>query len=297
MLLIICLVLGVIFYFLPAFIASSKKHPNAMAIAVLDLFLGWTFLGWVIALVWAFTGQSRNEISQDQLDILEATNPTAYQALLRKQDERAAQANKSRLVAVFSVLGFFVVIGVLGSLGSRTPAPSATDTIATATPEASIIPATLQRPETTPDSVNVPSPTPEAEVRVERAQPVQPEQTIVIPDPNDEQATLAMNYLQDRLGKPHVKSVWFDVKTDSFVWVGPKYGKKGVDETRPVLKRGLARLLQGKGAVIIRGLLSLELAAPAPDLILTFTAACLGQADQYQGRDSRPPLATPDEEK
>ena len=40
-------------YFAPAIVAHSRKHRQSLAIAVLNLFLGWTILGWVIALVWA----------------------------------------------------------------------------------------------------------------------------------------------------------------------------------------------------------------------------------------------------
>ena len=40
-------------YFVPAFIATSKKHPNEVAIIVLNAVAGWTFLGWVGSLVWA----------------------------------------------------------------------------------------------------------------------------------------------------------------------------------------------------------------------------------------------------
>jgi hypothetical protein len=39
-------------------------------------------------------------------------------------------------------------------------------------------------------------------------------------------ATIAMNWLQDTLSKPHVRSVWYDAATDSFCWIGPKYGKQ-----------------------------------------------------------------------
>jgi len=38
-------------YFLPAIVASGKNHFNG--ILLLNLFLGWTFVGWVGALVWA----------------------------------------------------------------------------------------------------------------------------------------------------------------------------------------------------------------------------------------------------
>jgi hypothetical protein len=45
--------LAVAFYFLPALVASHRKHPNTNAIAVLNLLLGWSLIGWVVALVWA----------------------------------------------------------------------------------------------------------------------------------------------------------------------------------------------------------------------------------------------------
>ena len=48
------LLLGVLFYFLPS-IVGHNKH-NAGAIFVLNLLLGWTIIGWAIAMVWALTG-------------------------------------------------------------------------------------------------------------------------------------------------------------------------------------------------------------------------------------------------
>jgi hypothetical protein len=43
-------------YLLPTFIAGWRRNPRTTAIFVLNIFLGWTFLGWVAALVWAFAG-------------------------------------------------------------------------------------------------------------------------------------------------------------------------------------------------------------------------------------------------
>lgn len=43
------LILGL--YFIPSYIARNKH--NADAIMVLNLLLGWTLIGWVIALIWA----------------------------------------------------------------------------------------------------------------------------------------------------------------------------------------------------------------------------------------------------
>lgn len=53
---LVCLVLV---YFLPSIAVSRigkfKGHPQAEAIIILNVLLGWTFLGWVVALVWAAT--------------------------------------------------------------------------------------------------------------------------------------------------------------------------------------------------------------------------------------------------
>ncbi len=42
-----------IFYFLPFAIAFNKRRANTGAIFALNLFLGWSLIGWVLALVWA----------------------------------------------------------------------------------------------------------------------------------------------------------------------------------------------------------------------------------------------------
>lgn len=40
-------------YFLPTIVGWNKR--NSGAILTLNLLLGWTFIGWVVALVWAMT--------------------------------------------------------------------------------------------------------------------------------------------------------------------------------------------------------------------------------------------------
>ncbi len=37
-------------YFAPTIIASARQHPQFGSILVINLFLGWTFIGWVVAL-------------------------------------------------------------------------------------------------------------------------------------------------------------------------------------------------------------------------------------------------------
>ena len=55
----------VFLYFLPTWIALGRKHRNSAAIVVLNIFLGWTFLGWVIALIWAFTDNTKEQKSKE----------------------------------------------------------------------------------------------------------------------------------------------------------------------------------------------------------------------------------------
>lgn len=54
-------VIGMVFttYLFPTLVALGRKKKNSAAIGVLNLFLGWTFLGWVVALVWAFTHETQ----------------------------------------------------------------------------------------------------------------------------------------------------------------------------------------------------------------------------------------------
>ena len=43
-------------YFLPTIVASHRRHPSTIGIFILNLFLGWSLIGWVVGLVWACSG-------------------------------------------------------------------------------------------------------------------------------------------------------------------------------------------------------------------------------------------------
>ncbi len=45
--------LGFVMYFLPTIIALARSKRDIMAILLLNLFLGWSVIGWIVALVWA----------------------------------------------------------------------------------------------------------------------------------------------------------------------------------------------------------------------------------------------------
>ena len=42
-------------YFLPAIIAFVRGHHSRVGIFLLNLLLGWSGLGWIVALIWSLT--------------------------------------------------------------------------------------------------------------------------------------------------------------------------------------------------------------------------------------------------
>ena len=42
-------------YFIPSMVAVMRGHPNTAPILTVNIFLGWTLIGFVVALAWAFT--------------------------------------------------------------------------------------------------------------------------------------------------------------------------------------------------------------------------------------------------
>lgn len=46
---------GFFIYFTPTIVALVRHKRNTLSIFLLNLFLGWTLIGWIVALVWAST--------------------------------------------------------------------------------------------------------------------------------------------------------------------------------------------------------------------------------------------------
>jgi hypothetical protein len=55
---------GLAIYFLPAIIANKRSHPSSTAITLVNFFLGWTFIGWIVCFVWALSGDHQAIILQ-----------------------------------------------------------------------------------------------------------------------------------------------------------------------------------------------------------------------------------------
>lgn len=54
------IIIALVIYFLPSIIGYN--HKNANSICLLNLFLGWTFIGWVVAIIWAVSNDKKEPI-------------------------------------------------------------------------------------------------------------------------------------------------------------------------------------------------------------------------------------------
>jgi hypothetical protein len=56
---VVLVLLALAAYMLPTIVAGSRHHPNTAPVLVLNLLLGWTLVGWAVALAWALTAIER----------------------------------------------------------------------------------------------------------------------------------------------------------------------------------------------------------------------------------------------
>lgn len=52
-------------YIIPSFIANKRKHHNKIPIFLTNILLGFTIIGWIVALIWSFTNPPHNNIKSD----------------------------------------------------------------------------------------------------------------------------------------------------------------------------------------------------------------------------------------
>lgn len=56
---------GAALYFLPLIISLRRGGTSKVGVGLVNLFFGWTVLGWVAALIWAYTDRTQNQIERE----------------------------------------------------------------------------------------------------------------------------------------------------------------------------------------------------------------------------------------
>jgi hypothetical protein len=52
---------GLAVYLIPSIVATARHHHNSLSILLLNIFFGWSGLGWIGALIWACTTTSQEK--------------------------------------------------------------------------------------------------------------------------------------------------------------------------------------------------------------------------------------------
>ncbi len=92
----VLVVISFLFYFLPSIIGEKKK--NATSIFLLNFFLGWTFIGWVVAIVWAVSKDNPDktiiiESKKSVTDQLKSLKELYEDGTLTKEEFDSQKAN------------------------------------------------------------------------------------------------------------------------------------------------------------------------------------------------------------
>lgn len=66
-------------YFLPTIEAKLNNHTSVASLGLLNLFLGWTFIGWVAAYIWAFKKPAEVVIAAPTAQPIAETDPAPPQ--------------------------------------------------------------------------------------------------------------------------------------------------------------------------------------------------------------------------
>ena len=88
----ITLALLITIYMFPAYLAHSRGHRNSDSIATFNLFLGWTFIGWISALIWAQNDFDRSRKKETPYQMLkpyikQLKNSKAFKSFMLKVKE------------------------------------------------------------------------------------------------------------------------------------------------------------------------------------------------------------------
>ena len=90
----------IVAYLLPTIVAAARSKDNLLAIAALNILLGWTLLGWVVSLVWALT--------KDRETVLQ-TKPKPGVVSVSESEARLSRARVwIAVVAVCAIFGFWL---------------------------------------------------------------------------------------------------------------------------------------------------------------------------------------------
>ena len=84
-------------YFLPAIIADHRKRHDILTLALFNACMGWTVVGWLLALYWAHVPNPPASLAREVTAKRKLIRMTAFStALMARIDRRAAKQDGAR---------------------------------------------------------------------------------------------------------------------------------------------------------------------------------------------------------
>jgi hypothetical protein len=154
-------------YFAPWLLAVLRRHHNAGAIFIINLFLGWTLLGWIVALVWSMTAV-QPRFQRNAFAGKAETNPAGIR-LLANECPRVSLAGGVPAPETFGILRVIAVLFFVALIVGYAAIHSKTNP----TPVAVMIPSgtlDMHNPNT-PAGANFPSSTQGEKPKAEKPKP------------------------------------------------------------------------------------------------------------------------------
>lgn len=85
------LILILVAYFLPTLFAVVRFRNNTLAIFTLNLFAGWTLIGWVVALVWSVAREDKPVVVEQKVAGVPALKKSKSCPMCAEQIQKAAK--------------------------------------------------------------------------------------------------------------------------------------------------------------------------------------------------------------
>ncbi|TKC92470.1 superinfection immunity protein [Trinickia terrae] len=84
-------------YFLPAIVADRRKRLDVLLIALFNACLGWTVVGWLIALYWAFQPNPPADVADEVKSKRRLLSLSTFsKGLAERVQARAAKRDRAR---------------------------------------------------------------------------------------------------------------------------------------------------------------------------------------------------------
>jgi len=91
----IAAVLALALYFLPAILADRRKRRDVLTLALFNACLGWTVLGWLLALYWALQPNPPENLAGEVMQTRKTLSLRAFSsALMQRVQRRAYERNR-----------------------------------------------------------------------------------------------------------------------------------------------------------------------------------------------------------